>query len=83
MTQPGEEVRVQTQDLRRKASQIGTIPWASPLGQTPLVPPDGLELAKTAVKNLQANAAALWQYQSFGEREGERLAESLQSVADA
>lgn len=78
------ELRVETTDLRAKAVQIESLQWSNPLTDNPLVvPPDQLSLSKTAVENLQKNASFLYQNQEYGHREGDRLAESLRSVAQA
>jgi hypothetical protein len=78
------EVRVETIDLRAKAIQINALQWSNPLTDNPLVvPPDQLSLSKTAVDNLKQNASFLYQNQDYGHREGTRLAESLNSVAQA
>jgi hypothetical protein len=78
------EVRVETNDLRAKAIQIENLHLIKQmLGGTTPQPPDTLSLTKTAVDNLQKNATFLVQNQLCGSQEGDRLAETLRSVAQA
>ena len=78
------EVYVETKDLRAKAVQVQNVNFSnSLLGEPIVVPPDLLPLSKSAVDNLNTNASHLYQCQDYGHREGERLAETLDSVAAA
>ena len=55
----GDEVRVETLDLRTKATQIRNVKFSNPLLDNPLVvPPDQLPLSKTAVENLRRTPAS-------------------------
>ena len=74
-------VFVETSDLRKKAVQIQNVDFGTAPAEP--VPPDALPLAKTAVTNLNGNANYLETCQFQAEREGDRLAETLNSVADA
>ena len=77
-------VFVETQDLRTKAAQIKSLNFSNSLLDKPIVvPPDLLPLSKSAVDNLNSNASHVYQCQSYGDREDERLAETLDSVAAA
>ncbi|MBJ7340419.1 ESX-1 secretion-associated protein, partial [Mycolicibacterium sp.] len=78
-----DEVKVVTQDLRTKAAEIKNIQFSNPMNNVPVIPPDGLKLSKAAVDNLNQNASFLYRNQDYGDREGDRLAETLQSVAEA
>lgn len=78
----GEELHVDTADLRLKAIQISQLHLIkSILGGTDPQPPDALTLSKAAVDNLRKNIAFMVQNQVCGSQEGDRLAESLNSVA--
>lgn len=79
----GDEVRVDPDDLRAKAAQIEAISWSGNPAGVPAVPADGLETALTAVRNLNQNATTLAEYQEYGKKQGQRLAETLRLVADA
>ena len=52
----GDEVRVDTDDLRGKAGQIEGLTWPNQGGQPQLMPPDTLQEANTAILNLDNNA---------------------------
>ncbi len=80
---PDGEVKVITQDLRTKALEINNIQFSNPMNNAIVIPPDQLTLSKTAVDNLTQNASFLYRNQDYGDREGDRLAETLQSVAEA
>lgn len=79
----GDEVRVDPDDLRAKAAQIEAISWGENPVQVLTVPADALGTAQTAVDNLNNNAKTLAEYQEYGKKQGQRLAESLRLVADA
>lgn len=79
----GDEVRVDTDDLRGKAGQIEGITWPNQGAQPQLIPPDTLREANTAILNLDSNAQGLWNFQEYGRLEGLRLAETLKLVAGA
>ena len=80
----GDELHVDTTDLRAKAIQIhGLHLVKSILGGTDPQAPDALSLSKTAVENLRQNIRFLVANQLCGSQEGDRLAESLNSVAQA
>lgn len=79
----GEELRVDTNDLRGKANDINGIDWANPAGQPPITPPSTLKTSLDATANLVHSAQSLWEYQNWGVIEGKRLAESLYHVAKA
>lgn len=71
-------------DLRAKATQIRGLQFTNSVIDKPVVgPPDLLPSSKPAVANLNENASALYRYQDTGRREGLRLAETLDSVAQA
>lgn len=78
-----DEVKVITQDLRTKAVEIENIQFSGLMSKPLVIPPDQLTLSKTAVDNLNQNASFLYRNQDYGDREGDRLAETLQSVAEA
>ncbi len=80
---PDGEVKVITLDLRIKAAEIENIQFSNPMNNAIVIPPDGLTLSKTAVDNLNQNASFLYRNQDYGDREGDRLAETLRSVAEA
>ena len=79
----GDEVRVDPDDLRAKAGQIEAILWGNNPVEIPTVPADALNTSQTAVDNLNQNAKTLADYQEYGKKQGQRLAESLRLVADA
>ncbi|AFM14907.1 PPE family protein [Mycolicibacterium chubuense NBB4] len=79
----GDEVRVDPDDLNRKAGQIEAISWGDNPVEMPTVPADGLGTARTAVENLNQNAKTLTDFQEYGKKQGQRLAETLRSVAAA
>ena len=79
----GDEVRVDPNDLRRKAGQIEAISWGNNPVEVPAVPADALSTARTAVDNLNMNARSLAEYQEYGKKQGRRLAETLRLVAVA
>lgn len=75
---------VNPDDLRAKAVQIRDLEFTNSLSNKPIVmPPDLLPSSKPAVANLNENATALYRYQRSGQQEGIRLAETLESVAQA
>ncbi|MDY6999644.1 MAG: PPE domain-containing protein [Actinomycetota bacterium] len=80
---PGDEVKVDPDDLRAKAGQIDAISWGANPAEAPAAPADALPTAQTAVDNLNQNARTLAEYQDHGRQQGQRLAESLRNVADA
>jgi ESX-1 secreted protein B PE domain len=79
----GDELRVDTNDLRSKANEINGIKWATPGDEGPITPPSALTTSVDAVANLAKCARAIWEYQNWGSTEGKRLAESLYHVAKA
>ncbi|BBX19331.1 ESX-1 secretion-associated protein [Mycolicibacterium duvalii] len=79
----GNEVQVEPEDLRRKATQIESLSWGTASAQPEVVPPDALPGSGVAVQNLVVNAKALWAHQEFGKVEGHRLAQTLRNVANA
>ena len=79
----GEELQVDPQDLHGKAAQIEALSWPSQAAQPPLISADALVIASIAVTNLQVNADGLWARQAYGQKEGERLAQTLRNVGDA
>lgn len=78
-----DEVRVQPSDLRAKANQIRGLTWSAEDAQPPLITADALIIASVAITNLGNNAESLWAYQKYGKLEGDRLAQTLDNVADA
>ena len=74
---------VETQDLRKKAAQIRDLKFTNPKQRAHIVAPDKVQSSQTAVDNLDSNASALYTYQANGAQEGVRLAETLESVAEA
>ncbi|WP_343575676.1 PPE domain-containing protein [Mycobacterium sp.] len=79
----GDNLRVDTSDLRAKADEINGIKWATPADESPITPPSALTTSMDAVTNLVNLARSLWEYQNWGATEGKRLAESLYHVAKA
>ena len=79
----GEELQVDPRDLHGKAAQIDALSWPSQAAQPPLISADALVIASVAVTNLQVNADGLWARQAYGQKEGERLAQTLRNVGDA
>ena len=79
----GEELQVDPQDLHGKAAQIDALSWPSQAAQPPLISADALVIASVAVTNLRLNADGLWARQAYGQKEGERLAQTLRNVGDA
>ncbi|MGZ8801553.1 MAG: PPE domain-containing protein, partial [Mycobacterium sp.] len=79
----GDEVRVDPDDLDRKAETIDQIPWGSDPGQVTVARPDALQASYTAVTNLTKNAQALAEYQKYGIGESKRLADTLRLVGKA
>lgn len=79
----GEELQVDPQDLHGKAAQIDALSWPSQAAQPPLISADALVIASVAVTNLRVNADGLWARQAYGQKEGERLAQTLRNVGDA
>lgn len=79
----GEELQVDPQDLHAKAAQIEALSWSSQAAQPPLMSADALVIASVAMTNLQVNADGLWARQAYGQKEGERLAQTLRNVGDA
>lgn len=75
------EARVVTSELRGLAGALRGVFWYQP--DVAAQPPDQLPLAIAAAANLNANAAALQQYQKIAEAEGQRLGEMLDSAATA
>jgi hypothetical protein len=76
-------VHVEPNDLRAKATQIRDLQFSLAKDKVDLALPDALPPTKTALDNLSKNADLLYEYQIYGDREGWRLAETLDSVADA
>jgi hypothetical protein len=79
----GDNLRVDTNDLRAKANEINGITWATPADEPPITPPSALTTSTDAVANLVNLARSLWEYQNWGATEGKRLAESLYHVGKA
>lgn len=79
----GEELQVDPRDLHGKAAQIDALAWPSQAAQPPLISADALVIASVAVTNLRVNADGLWARQAYGQKEGERLAQTLRNVGDA
>ncbi|MCV7258844.1 PPE domain-containing protein [Mycobacterium shimoidei] len=79
----GEELRVDTNDLRAKADEINGIHWATPGEEPPITPASALTTSIDAAANLANAARSIWEYQNWGATEGKRLAESLYHVAKA
>jgi hypothetical protein len=79
----GDELRVDTNDLRAKSNEINGIKWATQGEQSPITPPSALTTSVDAIANLAKNAQSVWEYQTWGFTEGKRLAESLYRVAKA
>lgn len=79
----GEELRVDTNDLRGKANEINGLHWATPGEEPPITPPSALTTSVDAAANLAKAARSVWEYQNWGVTEGKRLAESLYNVGKA
>lgn len=79
----GEELRVDTNDLRAKANEINGIHFASPGEEPPITPASALTTSVDAAANLANAARSVWEYQNWGATEAKRLAESLHHVAKA
>ncbi|CAA0124435.1 ESX-1 secretion-associated protein EspB [Mycolicibacterium vanbaalenii] len=79
----GDEVKVDPDDLDRKAEIVDSIPWGPDPGEVPLSRPDTLQSSYAAVTNLSKNAAALADYQKYGIAESQRLADTLRLVGGA
>lgn len=79
----GDEVKVDPDDLHRKAELIDGIPWGTNPADVPLSRPDALQASNAAVTNLSKNAEALADYQKYGIAESKRLADTLRLVGDA
>ncbi|HEY9267607.1 MAG TPA: PPE domain-containing protein [Mycobacterium sp.] len=79
----GDEVKVDPDDLHRKAALIDGIPWGANPADVPLSRPDALQASDTAVTNLSKNAEALADYQKYGIAESKRLADTLRLVGEA
>jgi hypothetical protein len=79
----GDELRVDTNDLRAKANEINGLKWAAPGDESPITPPSAFTTSVDAVANLANLARSVWEYQNWGAIEGKRLAESLYHVAKA
>jgi hypothetical protein len=70
-------------DLRAKAIQIRDLQFSLAKDKVTVSDPDALSPTRTAVANLRENADHLYEYQIYGDREGWRLAETLDAVAAA
>ncbi|CAN3126401.1 PPE domain-containing protein [Mycobacterium sp. smrl_JER01] len=79
----GEELKVDPDDLDRKAETIEGISWSDDLGADSVVDPDKLTPTTAAVRNLVKNAEALAAEQNWGKAESSRLAETLRLVGQA
>ena len=77
-------MKVDTGVLREKARQVEHVDFGDPAALTPaLVAPDQMRFTGRYIASLTANAKYLGENQSFAKTEGQRLAETLTSVAKA
>jgi ESX-1 secreted protein B PE domain len=77
-------VKVDTGVLREKARQVEHVDFGDPAGlATGLVAPDQMGFTGRYIDSLTANAKYLSDNQGFAKTEGQRLAETLTSVAKA
>ncbi len=79
----GDNLRVDTNDLRAKANQIDGVKWASPGDQPPIQWPSALQTSVDAVGNLVKAAQSVWEYQNWGLNESKRLSQALYHVGKA
>ncbi|WP_231750871.1 PPE domain-containing protein [Mycobacterium sp. NAZ190054] len=77
------ELKVDPDDLERKALMIEEIPWGRDPATVTVTDPDKLTPTTASVRNLIKNAQALGAEQQWGMAESRRLAETLRLVGKA
>ena len=78
----GDVQRVDPGALYGQAGEMMAQQWHNPNAEA-VVPPDALPSSSAAVANLNDNAKSLLEFQEWAEKENRRIAEMLQTAADA